>query len=399
MNTSRFFLGALLLWAPTVLAQPAQRVEKGLPLPLITPEQANHLFLAEKPISLHLRDVKFEAALQELQHQSGVRIDIDGTGYRNILDKKLSIDIETSSFWEAFHAVQKAAGVHARLDKSSGRRNWMLQFNLDDDYGDVAMSGQVPFEIRALDVNTTLSKSITTGRTPRRDKDEEMSVTLFVQPEPQIPIVSTPFIRITRAEDDRGHSLKQDDDAPPSYLSLSDQNQIEVDLNPATAGSQKIAHLEGVATYVIPVKYEDWKVSDVVNARNAAHEFQSAGQTIRVSLRDIQLTANQLQITISVVSLPTGPAGTKIGSPLLSANQLLGSCLLRDATGREFVAGSHDASGEQEKLTVQTTFHLPEAPDEFTAPQPQLPISLLLHAPTEFVQTQMPFSFSNLSLP
>ena len=402
MKTSSYFPTiAFLLWGCTLAAhsQPEQTGER-LPFPKFPPERAAQQFIPAQPLTLHLKNVTFQEALSELSKQSGVPIE-KGSGYE-AFNKKLSLDIETTSFWKAFYALLEEVDVQASLDKSGGHRSWYVSMDGDDTYPDAAKSGQSPFEVRALSINTSSSKSVTTGATPRRDLTEEASATLFAQPDPRIPLAGGPIISVTRAEDDKGHSLLTENSNQPWDFPWPWSQKSEISLDFPSPGSQKLAHLDGKVTYVFATKYDNWELSDVQKAKNPTHDFQSSGRTIRITLTDVQLVAisrtrSQLQLSLEVLSLGT-PLEDGVSSPLLRGSQLLPLFRIKDANGREFTTGAYDYSSDENKLKVQANFVSSIFDDQPEQPV-TAPISLSLNAPVEFAQTEVPFSFSNLPLP
>ena len=408
MNISRFLVGALVVCALPALAQPEQKPVNGLPFPLVTPEEAGKLAFAEKPIALHLRDVTLGEALEELSKQSGVALDTSWGGDPEILGKKLSLDLETRSFNEAFNAILDEADVKAVLRQMGGRGTWNVMFNQPDEQNDVMQSGTGLFQLRVLSLNSSLSKSVTPGNkgAAKRSQNTNLSVSFGMLPNPQVAVVGAPLLRITRAEDEKGRSLSDD---RHNFLGFGNRGEhSSVQLRPLEDASQKLAHLDGVAVYVIPIKRERWEVDDVLNAKDLSHDFQSGGQKLTLTIQRAQKNGDSVSLDLKL-SRPNGEGR----DPSFSFEQLTSAVQLMDAKGQKLVAGGYSGTGGGNALTAQASFGLapPRRPPfilqdgkRVPAPPPEKlvltePIKLVFDFPTEFVQTEVPFSFSDVPLP
>ncbi len=406
MNISRFVTGALLMCALPVLAQPvlAQpdiKPDGGPKFPKVSPEDAAKLGLTAQPIKLHLRDVTLRDALGELQKQSSVSFDISWGGGDN-LDKKLSLDIETRSFNAAFAAVLDEADVKARLQRWGGNFTWNVQFGAPEE-NDAPQAGAPPFQLRATNLTSNFNRYVTPGKTKavNRGQSETLSVTLALTLDPQLPLTSTPRIRLSRAEDEAGRSLllPPDPNRANSEYGNGFSQQIDVFLSAPEKGSHTLAHLEGVATYVLVDKREHWEIADLLKTPNATHTFESGGQNVTASVVGAEKKGATLQLEFQLRA-PQGADLNEGKNPLFSFEQISSSLHLRDAKGRTLSSGGYSGSGESNGYTLQLRFPL-SAPGQAGAGATSLvePLSLVFDAPTEFVQTQVPFSFSDLPLP
>lgn len=401
MNISRFLVGSLVLCALPALAQPDIKPDGAPSFPKVSPEDAAKLGLTAQPIKLHLRDVTLRAALVELQKQSGIALDLSWGG-GDALDKKLSLDIETRSFNAAFASILDEADVKARLQRWDGNATWNLQFGAQDE-SDAPQSGVLPFQLRATNLNSNFNRYVTPGKTKAasRGQSETLSVTFTLPSDPQLTLATTPRIRLSRAEDEAGHSLLL---PPDPNRSNSDNGggvsqQIDVSLSAPEKGSRTLAHLEGVATYVLADKREHWEIADLLKTPNATHTFESGGQTTTASLVGAEKKGASLQFEFQLRA-PTGADMNGGKNPLFSFEQISASLHLRDAKGRTFPSGGYSGSGESNGYTLQLRYALP-APGQGGAEATTVaePFALVFDAPTEFVQTEVPFSFSDLPLP
>ncbi len=407
--------GALLLCALPTLAQPELKPVNGLPYPLVSPEEAGKLALIDRPIILHLRDVTLADALDELAKQSGVSLDTSWGGNPEILGKKLSLDLETRSFNEAFKAILDEADVKATLRQLGGRGAWNVAFNQLDEQSNTLQSGVGPFQLRLLSLNSNFSKSVTPtskGET-RRSQNNNLSINFGIMPDPQVAVIGASRIRLTRAEDEKGRSLRDETpDRFPIGFNTGVQEQVNVQLRSSANGSQKLAHLEGVAVFVLPTKREKWELNDVLSAKDVSHDFQSAGQKLTLTIQRAQKTGDFVSLDMKLSSSGIGNGGDA-RSPVFSFDQLASAVSLVDAKGQKLISRGLSGTGSGTELTVQARFSMarqmrpplvmqdgkmvPAPPP--AAPVLAEPLKLVFDVPTEFVQTEVPFSFADVPLP
>jgi len=411
MNISRFAVCALLVSALPAFAQPDAKPNNDLPYPKVTPEDAAKLGLTKEPMQFHLRDVTLSDALDQLQKQSGLQIDTTWMGANPDLQKKLSLDLETRSFDEAFGAILQAADVKAYLQFYAPNRKPNLVFGEDAQYKDAPLSGTNGFPLRLTSIDSVLSKSVVINKTaaPNRSQSNNLSVTLVPVQAPQLPIIDSPRIRLTRADDDKGRSLLSKDAAPTMGNFYSFRPQDPIKLLPPQADAQKIAHFEGVTTYVLYSKRETWEVPDVLNAKNVGHDFQNGGQTLRALVQSVQKAGDKLTVNIHINGPETNGAAA-VPNPFLSFQQIVAAIRLTDAKGRALQPAGYGGHSSGNVYNINANFTLPPSqtppaigmdgkPMDDETPTFDGPIKLTFNVPTEFVQTQVPFSFHDLPLP
>ncbi len=383
------------MWGPLpASSQPEVRPLDGFIIPLVSPEEAAKLGLTEQPIKLHLRDVTLADALDELSKQSGVLLDASGPGGREVLVKKLSLDIETRSFNEAFAAVLDEADVTAKLRKLGDNDVWNLMFGRQEE-SEAPESGRAPFQIRVLGLSSSSNKNVTPSKTkaPLRFGSSSLTLTLDGISDPQLVAIGPPRVRVTRAEDEVGQSLRSENENLFNFGQvLGGSRRIFVTLRPPDKSSQKIAHLDGAMIYTFATKREKWQIADVLNAKNTAHTFQSAGQTVVASISSAQKVGGAIQLKIKI------QAAAKAGeqrNPLFIIEQWRSWLRVVDAKGQTLVPGSFGGSSNEGELNLEARFS-PTTPDAQVLNEPA---KLTFDVPSEFVQTEVPFSFSDLPLP
>jgi len=411
MNISRFVACALLVSALPAFAQPDAKPGTDLPYPKVTPEDAAKMGLTDKSMQFHLHDVTLSDALDLLQAQSGVPIDKTWSGPNGAFQKKLSLALETRSFSEAFDAILKAADVKAYLQKGYSNKGLSLIFGEDNQFKDAPLSGTGGFQLRVESIDSVLAKSVFVGRTagPNRSQTNNFSVSLGFVSAPQLPIVGWPRIRLLRADDDKGRSLRPEQNPPVPGTFYNFAQQGPVPLLAPQADAKILARLEGIATYVLPSKHETWEVPDVLNAKNVGHDFQNGGQTLRALVQSVQKAGDKLTVNIRVNGPETKEAAA-VPNPFLSFQQIVAAIRLTDAKGRALQQAGYGGNSSGNVYNINANFSLPPSqtppaigmdgkPMDDETPTFDGPIKLTFTVPTEFVQTQVPFSFHDLPLP
>ena len=162
-------LCALLLCALPVGAQPdpPERVEpivvpvNGLPFPLFSPGEVQKA--VARPFAIRLRDATLFEALQELQKQSGVELD-QLWGGRSSLEKKLSLDLETTSVTRAFDEIMDEADVKATLESYGRERTWSPRFYPKEAAPQPPQSGVGLFQVQAVSIDAVIHKQVRLGQ-------------------------------------------------------------------------------------------------------------------------------------------------------------------------------------------------------------------------------------------
>ena len=426
---------APVLCAPA-LAQPDTngarftQLVNDLPYPLVTPEEAVKR-IAGKPIALKLRDVTLVQALQELQKQSGAKIDTAWNANSAEMKKKLSLDLETTSFNRALHEILDEAGVKARLQQLGGL--WRLEVGSSDDNRNARQSGLDPLSIRLIKVNNTLSKTVDLSEPDQPQNSDDNALTLFFDtpPDPLLEL-APPRLRITRAEDEQGRALTLDkmEDRQrfmaPGVNPYLFRQPLTIRLSQPAADARKLAHLEGVAIYVVPSAREFWEVPDALNAKDVEHEFISNDQTFRAVLQSVTQQGDGVEVKLKITAAPEADlvrlGDPRIPPPLLSLRNVPSAMSLEDANGNILRPSSSNinesssdgitlVTAQFRQYTVPTRVVFRDGTvvrgNDGTAMRFRIasknplapPFKFIFDAPKDFVQTEVPFSFSDVPLP
>ena len=408
---------ALLAVGVAASAQPPDPIVEppnGLPFPLISPAQAEKLALT-KPIQLRLNDVTVAWALENLQAQSGVELDLENIQYsKNTLAKRVSVDIETPSFNRAFDAIMDKAGLKASLRRDDINRPYQVNFNGRGGYDENAgsmVSNQGLFGVRLARVSSTLSKTVNLRifKSPLRTQSNTMNVSISSASDPRLPFIGNARVRLTRAEDDQGRSLLVPADEAGrngerfnAYSFYArDNDQMNLTLLPPQPDAKKISHLEGVFVHSLVTKSETWEVPDLLSAPEWNRQFRGGEQTFDMSIK-AELAKGNTQNRVTLTVVVTSDARTKsdeIPPPMMAANPMMAAIKIRDAKGLELrYNGSSSTAGSNGKLTFSATYY-PQNYYEESAKTLTMPLKMTFEAPLEVAQTEAPFAFENVLLP
>lgn len=417
-------LSVLFACAVAASAQPADTAPKlvnDLPFPLLAPVKAQQLAVPG-PIVIELKDATLGAALDKLKQQSGV-------GFRNFagnseeqLNTKLSVAINTLSFDEAFAQIFAAANLKAILQDWSGDGALQLVIGNDEAERQPRKSGAGLFGIAMANVYTNFSKSVdlTNFDAPQRAENGSLNVNLALQSDRRLPIVGKPQTRITRAEDDQGRSLVPQLDENQraqnrvnrySFYGNSswEQKYAQISLNSPASDAKMLSHLEGFVIYAVVTKTEKWEVPDLLSQPSWTHTFTSAAGTVAVKIAATSNADDEeggLKVKIEATTPNTDARGEgemfdRVGYPLSQAWPLSAAMRIEDGNGKIYRSSGFDSSTSNEQTTKVSTTFLPDTYSEEEGAKAQLqgPFRLIMNAPVEVVQTEVPFAFENVPLP
>ncbi len=415
MKTS-LLLGALLVCAAPLCAQPADTPAKlvnDLPFPLVAPEKAQQLVLPN-PIVLSFDNVTLGAALDELQKQSGVRFGTSQANFNNQLDTKISGQINTISFDEAFDQIMDEAGLKANL-QDWGNGSLHLYFGQAENAGQPQKSGAGLFRINLASLDTNFNKSVDLSnfKAPQRSENRSLSARLALQSDRRLPLIGSPQVRLTRADDDKNRSLvPQPDENERAHNRVNrysfysngswEQKNANVNLISPAPDAKILAHLEGVVVYAVVSKTEKWEVPDLLSAPQWEHNFASPEGTVALKIAATPGTEDEqggLKVRIEATSSNDDQSYERVTYPLAQVEPLMAAMRIEDANGVVYRNSGYNANGGP-TTKISATF-LPENQEvqEGANAQAKGPFRFEMNAPVEIVQTEVPFSFENVPLP
>ena len=423
------FLGGFsaLAVAP-VFAQPlplerAMPQVNGLSLQEVTPDEAEKLAMPANGIALHLQDVTLTEALDELQKQSGVKLDY-GWADKNTLDKRVSVDMETRYFQPAFDAIMDEAGVKASLQRFGRADAYNVQFGrIEQDKTTPLLSGVGSFQLRLQNVKSDFNQTVNVSADKKAVRSQTRRVTIGFdgKADPIVNVIGAPLVTLTRVEDDKGRSLL--DAKANQQIRFGFDNgyftEISQNIQTPAADAKMLARVEGTAIYVVPSARQQWEIADILGKTDLTHEFESSGRTITVTVKSAERAENSNSVNLSL-EMSAPPQGNNAGEldPLFSFGQMAKAFTLQDANGNIFRMNGYSGNSSNGKMTMNGPFNLvakpgalmrlvlkPRAPGDpnhiEVAPTIVIaePIKLVFDGPVEFVQTPVPFSFSDVPLP
>ncbi len=388
-------------------------------LPLVAPNVVVKA-LIPKPIALHLRDVTLAEALQQLKTESGVEFDIGGEKQPETLAKKLSLDLETVGFDAAFDQIMRAAGARGFLQNNGTNAPERVYYEDVDPYQFLPRDERGLFVARLRRLNSTLSETVDLNEKPAPTRKERnfLNIFLWTWPDLRLPITREPRVRITRAQDDKGRSLLIEDGEPatfdlsgPTRRGARSTMQEPVAVARPAPDARRLAHLEGVVTWVVPLQTERWEEADLLATPQLRHQFESNGQQIVLTLYSGMSKSELISLRIQA-DVPATLIEDKTPNPLFNKEQLIKSFYLEDAEG--YLLRGRDGEGSftpdrtqfnaytRPQLTGERNpaFVTPESPTEKPGQHKiALPVKWVFEAPKNWVKTEVPFAFSDLPLP
>ncbi len=419
-NSLLFSLLALTAWNVAGRAQPAQTAPplvNDLPFPLVAPAKAQELAVP-KPIVLDFDDAPLSTVLDELQKQSGVIFTnyLPGNNIKQ-LATKLSIHLETPSFERAFREIMGEAGLKGRLQDWGGNGELQLAFGIESAAEKPLQSGVGLFGIELSNLSLTLNKSVDLSNSdaPQRFERLYLNATLTLQSDPRLPIIGSPQTRLARAEDEQGRSLiPQLDENERAQNRINrfgfygnsswEQKRATVNLSPAAADAKTLAHLDGVVVYAVVSKTEKWEVPDLLAQPQWTRSLESGGETIAFVVEaalNEDASEGGLKVKIEANSASDEEQSyERIGYPLSQVEPIIKAIRIEDANGMVLRSSGSNSTGGK-NIVIRTTF-LPEnvqVNENWVPAKIQGPLKFVMTAPTEVVQTEVPFSFANVPLP
>lgn len=405
-------LSALAFAVPPVGAQPlsSERIIfkiNNLSLKIVSPDEAEKLAMPAKGIVLHLSDVTLAQALTELRNQSGVALNF-GQGEPAMLDKKLSLDLETHSFQAAFDAIMDEAGVKGFLQGDGRLEGRRVQFGRGgDEKNSGPQSGIGLFQVQLQRVDSNFRETVQPNADGQavRSQERKFSLSIDSRTDPTLDVIGSPLIILNRVEDDKNRSL----------LDISN-NWLNYDFNSGWYGvrqqsfktpspdAKSLARIEGMTIYVVPTERKHWEMADILGNKNTIHQFDVGGRVVTFKIKRVERDGSKINLKYEM-STPTDAKENEIIDPLFSFGQMGKVIRLEDAKGQVFGVGSSGGSSSNSKIEMETEFslvdeQLVDANGKTIAPQTLVePVKLVFDGPVEFVQTQVPFSFENVPLP
>lgn len=410
-----FLFPTLLACGVAALAQPPDPVQRAEPIvkreyvleaPVVSSAQAQKLALPDD-IQIHLRDVTLLQALQELEKQSGLPLDLSNLA-REKLDAKISIDIDTPAVTRALDAIAEEANLRLAFEHGTTYDSWHVrekQGKAAPRFAPNFVDGL--FATRLLKVDVTLFKQLDLDAPePARTQNDNLNLTLELMPDPGLPIGGLPVLRVTKAEDDKGRSLLNTARAPEKleydagFQDVWGKKTATLQLLPPENDARSIAHLEGEALYLIAVKRARWEVPSLLENNPQTTDFKIGDAPVKATLSDARIEGENVRLRLELV-LPQGTSWQKFSGNVYSVYGVLNWMTLEDANGTRLIArGGGGNSNGGNSFSSSANFVVPPAlQGQKEKPKLTLPLRFIFAPPTDWVQAGAKFKFDDVPLP
>lgn len=386
-------------------AEPIAKRDYTLEAPVVSSAQAQKLALPDD-IKIHLQDVTLLRALQELELQSGLPLDLSPLS-KEKLDTKMSIDIDTPSVTRALDAIADEANLKLALNHGHSYDTWHLRENTDKAAPRLAPAVvDELFETRLLKVDVSLFKQLDLDAAqPQRTQNDNLNLTLELSPDPGWPIGGLPVLHATRAEDDQGRSLIDTARAPEKleydagFIDVWNKKNVVLQLRPPEPDARRIAHLEGEALCTVAVKRARWEVPDLLASDQQTYQFKIGEAEVTTTLSQAKIEDEAVRFELGL-ALPAGTSWQKFSGNIYSVYGVLKWLTLEDASGTRLIPSGGGGGSGSNTFSSAGYFVLPPAPPgQNEKRQLALPIRFVFEPPTDWVQAQVKFQFDDVPLP
>jgi hypothetical protein len=341
----------------------------------------------QKPtlVTLHLREVSAQQALESLEQQSGLKIE---AGSKRAADQlmltPINIDADNQPFWSVLEKIAEAAdlGPGPNLKTEPGvsltegdRGAWSTPFT----------KVQGPFAIALTGVaqNATIEYGVVNPY-----PSAPVSLTLYICPEPKVPVQAVTGIHVSKCVDETGFPIASDEQSMFQMYGWPSNQSIA--LRPQNAG--KIALIEGQVTVRVATGHQHIEVPDILAARNVIQTIDGVRISINQCVKEgprgrgfpVQLTflkddQSDDQFKAIVARLTRAPPD------------------LLDAAGKKL--NHEDPMNPGQPTPDGWRYRFPF--NRGLGPQPTMgePVKLSWDVPTQTQEVAIPFSFKDVPLP
>ncbi len=403
------------VWSQDAAPAAPVAARSGSLFPLVTPASAQALANGQ-PIALDLRDATLLEVLSALEKQSAVPMTFGLDA--ETLATKLSVDIDTPSFYEAFAAIGRAAKVPLKLRHYSPNQPWEVTAGAArPDYAPRVVQGLFSLGLSSLnhrrsdsldwrlDFEQMRDAQAARAELPRVESmgaANELNLIFDPRPDPRLPIAGPARIQITRAQDEQGRALQtlNPREKYSVYLwtnTVWSERETRAALTPPAPDARKLAHLEGHVIYVFAAARDRWEVPDALNSRDLTREFGAPGQKFRAEIKKIERDGDDIDVTIELTN-DNPEAWGELGSPLFSIAQAAQWMRIEDANGI-VLRSRYGNSTDRKKVADKITFSASDRRARQGKTELMPPFKFIFDAPTDWVQTEVPFAFENVPLP
>lgn len=388
----------IVLVARNVWAQPPMPAKPPKPpVPTITLAELEKSAGGPTLITLHFKEVPIADILNELSKQCGIRVRANFWSDEQ-RSKKYSLDIEKQPFWDAMQQISETLKL---FPQQWGGQNGMT-LSPDSD-GSPKGSKQLNTPLLSM-VAKTLTRTHTinySGKPNTTDAPETPSMTLqtAILIDPKLSLLNNATkAKVTEIVDEKGKSLKGDQDEIWIYGETPALWQMQIPLKFSTTMGKKMARLSGSLRAFVVAKSEPWEIDDILKTKGATKTVKIGGKEETYTIEDATKQGEGLQIRISIKRgleiAPSPVDGTADGQQLKWARRDWSRWMrLTDDKGVQFQGYNSGSSEDEMTFTFNANQQFPDDA------KPGEPAKLLINIPLEFRLLEIPFEFKDLLLP
>ena len=351
-------------------------------------------------VTLHLKDVTQQAALDELVRQSGAPLRFKPWSGDVPTRPLVTVDIEKMPFWEAMRAVVPNEYVGQIW---TGGPNGAITIGVEQ----TPVSRQRLFLMVAVHLGRARAGSEFFFAN-RREVRHSGSFEFKVLADPKLKLVGKAYNAIVNeAVDENGVSFVKPgkrfyamdelvDYPDPSAVELENHYQIDLTLPPKIG--QRIARLNGFVSFLEARQTFRWEIPIGQNMENLSKDFTFDGITMRYTIDSFKPVEQGYQLKWRGEITQQTPRGDSMGRRFADPK-----VSLIDDKGRAFLGGAYFPSGPQDQFTQSVSFSdsvLPslEDPPEIIKATGKA-AKIVIEIPHDIVQIKAPFQFTDLPLP
>ncbi|HSZ57099.1 MAG TPA: hypothetical protein VK797_15635 [Tepidisphaeraceae bacterium] len=341
----------------------------------------------QKPtlVTLHLREVSAQQALESLEQQSGLKIEAESKHAADqLMLTPVNIDADHQPFWSVLEKIAEAADLAPgpNLKTQPGvslvegdQGAWSTPFT--------AVHGPFAIALTRVAQNATIEYGVVNPY-----PSAPVTLTLYICPEPKVPVQAVTGIHVSKCVDETGFPIASDERSMFQMYGWPSNQSIE--LRPQNAG--KIALIEGQVTVRVASGHQHIEVPDILAARNVIQTIDGVRISINQCVKEgprgrgfpVQLTflkddQSDDQFKAIVARLTRAPPD------------------LLDASGKKL--NHEDPMNPGQPTPDGWRFRFPF--NRGLGPQPTMgePVKLSWDVPTQTQEAAIPFSFKDVPLP
>ncbi|MBV9467677.1 MAG: hypothetical protein JO316_01840 [Abitibacteriaceae bacterium] len=362
-------------------------------LPLILPAELKRSIGGPTLITLHLKNVKPQAALDEFikqAKQGGVEVRLYASGQELPIKEPVTLDITAQPFWQALQTLAPKIGV---FPSPWNNRNGITLAAWNNPFGTGLTQMSWPGLIVAREINRTQVFTQPLGGNQPALKHENLRLSLSAFIDPKVRIIQRrSSLHFDEVVDEKGHSLIQEKDVPLNAYNnaASPFFQLEPVLAQPAGLGKRIARLRAALRLGVVAKQETWEVPDILQAKGLLKTVDDKIYTVESAQKNGDNYVVRLGVS-SIVQMPN----------VVPNFEVFGAVRLLDAQGHEYSHTTTSNNGSEKGITAILTFSRPpEAPNNDKSPAPLgVPTKLIWDFPTEIRTAEVPVEFNNLPLP